>query len=189
MYESVDEANAILALRDPFRGSAGKIDSSMIFQISRDLKSVAGPSASLQKSWIYYSRLRPIPAGVPIDGATAINDRWLYSPLPISPEVIIRRDLQPVQLSLARFVFEVSAATGTPVELTDSAMVEPGFSVEVLFFSPSNLWQLSHFVDGVGPTGHVEAHTPEELLMEAIYGRKRRFWVPGLADLAVENIA
>lgn len=184
---TVDEVNAVLSLRDPLRKDNGKLDDALIFSLKKDMATVVGRS-DFASSLIYYSRLRPTRSTGTIKGAVPLNDRWWYAEKPLSPDVVVDLDLQPVRLALGRFVFDASRMIDTPVELTREAMPDEGFDVEALFFSPSKKWQMSRFKDGLGPVGHQEGDSPERLIEHAIYSLKFRYWSPGSVDLIMERM-
>lgn len=183
---TVEDVNDVLALRDPFRNANNKFDSALMIELGRLLRQSVSPTATVNKSFLYYSPLRPTSFGLKLPGAHPLNERWWYAEKPLPPKLVVRFELQPVYLSLARFIYDVSQDSNIPVELTKTSMPEDGFSAVALFLNPKKKWQLSTFTDGVGPVGHVEG-APEELLTDAIYSQKYRYWNPGAVDRIVEN--
>jgi hypothetical protein len=183
----VEEVNSVLALREPFRKPNNKLDDAMLLELSRLLREKVSPSAKVHSSFLYYSRLRPTSAGLKLPNAIILNDRWWYAEKPLRPRTIINFELQPVYLSLGRFLYDASVESNTPVELTHKSMPEDGFRAVTLFLNPKKKWQLSTFEDGVGPIGHVDSAYPEELLTDAIYSGKYRHWNPGVIDMISDN--
>ena len=184
---SVDEVNTVLSLRDPLRKDNGKLDDALLFSLKKDLATAVGRT-DFASSLIYYSRLRPTRSTGAIKGAVPLNDRWWYADKPLSPDVVVNLDLQPVRLALGRFVLDASRMLEIPVELTREAMPDEGFEVEALFFSPSKKWQMSRFKDGLGPVGHQEGDSPERLIEHVIYSLNFRHWSPGSVDLIAERM-
>lgn len=179
---SVEEANAVLAFRDPFQKDNGKIDDRTLLDVSRMLRASISASTRLPSSLVYYSRLRPSSHVARLPGVRPIGDRWLYAETPIDPSSVVDLDLLPTRLSLGHFLFDVSESTGIPIEMTQVAMVDEGFNAAALFVNPSRRWQMSYFTHGIGPVGHMESNDPIELLVDLIYVGKYRFWNPGIID-------
>lgn len=135
---------------------------------------------------LYFSPLRPY-YGLRVPELTTILERWGVSSNPLPPDVILKFELQPVGAARAYFLFDASSLLRRPIELTDVAMPDDGFRAAALFLNPRQQWQLSHFVDCVGPTGHDEGDDPIELLERGL--GTYRFWNPGAVDALVERLA
>jgi len=129
---------------------------------------------------LYHSPLRPF-FGLRIAGLTPITERWGAAAAPLDPETVIKFELVPYGMAMGWFIFDASQRLNMPVELTRAAMPEDGFDVRALFLNPRGLWQLSHFSDGLGPTGHEEWGSPAELLRDA-HQSGYIFWNPGSVD-------
>lgn len=177
----------------------------MNFQEARDIVAAPAPAYPRQipgavrnagfhvTTWVganapmlYFSPLRPY-YGLRIPALTAILERWGVTTSPLSPDVVAKFELQPVGAALARFLFDVSNLLSYPIELTDVAMPIDGFRAVALFRNPRRQWQLSRFVDCVGPTGHDEGDDPIELIERGL--GTYRFWNPGAVDALVERLA
>lgn len=124
--------------------------------------------------YIYVSLLRPVSGRGPqfkgeVEGVTYVSpssgrQRTFYFAVePQSPELLAKWDLTPAfRRTLGRFVLDVAAADGVPVQL----MKTGGSKAALLSKSARNpgVWQMTQFdADAKGPVGHDEAGTPQRL--------------------------
>jgi hypothetical protein len=186
---SVDEVNGVLELRNPMRDDRNKFNSKLLFQLVDDLDKREPDAPVVSKALLYYSRLRPTSASSRIPGVRAINDRWWYADKALSPDTIIRFDLQPFQWSLATFLWDAARELKIPIEMTETRMVDDGFRAAVLFINPQRKYQMSWFQDGIGPTGHIEGSDPVQLLRDAIYEFGFKYWTLGVIDMIGERMS
>jgi hypothetical protein len=137
--------------------------------------------------FIYGSPYRPSPrvSGdvliAPVaGGAKAV----VFSAKELSLDEVMQAELIPLAGTMGTFIVATAQAMRQPVELAH----RDGDKAALIFRNPRGIWQLSHFVDGVGPTGHIEGDDPAKLAYEAwLIGY--RTLAQGMVDAIVGNLS
>lgn len=105
-----------------------------------------------------------------------------HEPLPL--DRVWRYELSPYfGKTRGHYIMQLAVALGTHVELVrQGARWDAPIEVAVLFKNPRRKWQMSYFVQDLGPTGHNEATDDPERLVEEAYTSGFRAFSPGILD-------
>lgn len=128
---------------------------------------------------------------LPVKGRYA----WLFTSSLLPIDLVERWELTPHFLNDTRggYILQVFDAMKMPVELS---LLDVNYTTHaaLLFKNPRGIWQMSYFVEGLGPTGHTEAHEGQGIfnmsparLCEEAYSLGYKTISPGVVDSIAET--